>query len=309
MTRPLTFILAVVAGSALGAADVPKLPEPRPVGEWGPLFDSWKQPVPPRKLVGPIHYVGTRGISSFLITTPQGHILIDTGFADSLPHVLASIEQLGFKPADVKLLLSSHAHVDHVGGHAEFKRRTGAQVVASAGDRRLLESGGRDDYFPTLASREIAEYEPVKVDRVVGDYERITLGGVSLTAHLTPGHTRGATTWTTEVTDGEKTYKVVFLSSVSLNPGTRLKLKPSYPEILKDFDQAFTRLKGLQCDIFFAPHGGQFGMYEKFEKLEQGAGPEALVDQDGWRRAIALAEFAYRQQLRLEEAAIRAEKK
>jgi metallo-beta-lactamase class B len=298
----------VFAALGLGAADAPKLPEPRPTADYQAMFDSWKQPVPPRKLVGPIHYVGTLGVSSFLIVTPQGHLLLDTGFADTLPQVLASIEALGFKPADIKFILSSHAHVDHVAGHAELKRLTGAKVVASAGDRRILESGGKDDYFATLTSREFAGYEAVKVDQVIGDYERLSWGGVTLTAHLTPGHTRGATTWTMEAAEGDKTYKVVFLSSVSINPGTRLKQKPSYPEIQRDFDQAFTRLKGLECDIFFASHGGQFAMYEKFEKLDQGAGVEALVDKEGWRRAIATAEFAYRQLLRQEEAAIKAAK-
>ncbi|HYC70295.1 MAG TPA: subclass B3 metallo-beta-lactamase [Opitutaceae bacterium] len=309
MKRALTIGLFAAAAALSGAAEpAPKLPEPRPADELRAMFESWKAPVPPRKLVGPIHYVGTMGVSSFLITTPQGHILIDTGFADTLPHVLGAIEQLGFNPGDIKLLLSSHAHVDHVGGHAELKRQTGAQVVASAGDRRILESGGRDDYFAALASPDLAAYEPVKVDRVVGDHERITLGGVTLTAHLTPGHTRGATTWTMEAKDGDRTYQVVFLSSVSINPGTRLKQKPSYPEIMRDYDQAFVRLKSLPCDIYFAPHGGQFSMFAKFEKLDQGAGPEALADKEGWRNAIAVAEFAYRQLLRQEEAAIKAAK-
>lgn len=296
----------LLAGAGFAADPAAELPKP-PERDWiVNLFESWKSPVPPRKLVGPIHYVGTAGVSSFLITTPQGHILLDTGFADTVPQLIGSIEQLGFKPGDVRLILSSHAHVDHVGGHAEMKRLTGAQVVASAADRRLLESGGADDYLPW--PKDVLRFEPVKVDRVVGDNERVNLGGVTLTAQLTPGHTRGATTWTMEVKEGGKTYHVVFFSSVTVNQGTRLKLKPSHPEIVKDFDQAFVRLKGLKCDIFFAPHAGQFGMAEKFAKLDAGAGVEALVDPDGWRNAIAVAEFNYRRQLRAEEAAMKAAK-
>lgn len=307
MRKKALFALLVTSAVCLPAADpAAELPKP-PERDWViNLFESWKAPVPPRKLIGPIHYVGTAGVSSFLITTPQGHILLDTGFADTVPHVISGIEQLGFNPDDIRFILSSHAHIDHVGGHAEMKRRTGAQVVASAGDRRILESGGADDHLPL--PKDIIRYEPVKVDRVVADNERVNLGGVALTAQLTPGHTRGATTWTMEVKEDGTTYHVVFFSSVTINQGTRLKLKPSYPEIVKDFDQAFVRLKGLPCDIFFAPHGGQFAMAAKFAKLDAGAGPAALVDKEGWRELVAIAEYNYRRQLRAEEAAIKAAK-
>ncbi len=293
--------------AALPAAEpAPELPAPPEAAAVRAMFESMKLPVPPRRLVGDIYHVGTSGVSCFLITTPAGHILLDTGFADTVPHLLEGIVELGFKAADIKLILSSHAHIDHVGGHAELKRLTGAQVVASAGDKVLLESGGKTDTDPSL--RVALGFEAVKVDRTIPDRGAVSLGGVTLTAVLTPGHTRGATTWTMSTVEDGKTYAVVFFSSMSVTPGLRLKLKPTYPDIAKDFEQAFMRLKALSCDIFFAPHAEQWDMLDKFARLDEGGGVEALVDKDGWRALIGVAEFNYRKQLRLEEAAAKTTK-
>ena len=264
------------------------------------MFEAWKAPVPPRHLLGSIYYVGAIGVSSYLITTPEGHILLDTGFEDTVPIIRTGVEQLGFKVADIKLILSSHAHVDHTGGHAAMKRLSGAKVIASAADARVLESGGEDDFIPF--PKDLILYPPVRVDRIIKDGEQITLGGVTMTAHLTPGHTRGATTWTMEVVDQGRTLHVVFFSSASLNSGTRLLDPPSYPEIVADFERTFAQLRSLPCDVFFAPHGGQFAMAEKFALLDRGA-PNALVDPAGWRTLIANAEKAYRDQLKAEQAA------
>ena len=264
------------------------------------LFDSLKLPVPPRHLVGNIHYVGASGVSSFLITTPEGHLLLDTGFEDTVPLVQQSVAQLGFKLADIKILLSSHAHIDHTGGHARMKKLTGARIFASAGDARVLESGGADDFitFP----RDTILYAPVKVDHLVAEGERVTLGDTTLTAHLTPGHTRGATTWTMDVAEGGRTYHVVFFSSTTVNPGVRLLRGASYPKIVADYETTFARLKELPCDIFFAPHGSQFGMTDKFARLDRGEGVTALVDPNGWRKLLAGAEQSFRDQLALERA-------
>ena len=284
------------------AADAAVALPPPPSRDWiRNLFDSWKAPVPSRHLGGNLYYVGASGVSAWLITTPAGHILLDTGFEETVPIILRGVEQLGFKPTDIKLILSSHAHIDHTGGHALMKRATGADIVASAADARVLESGGADDFLTW--PKDTLLYTPVKVDQIIADREVVSLGGVNLTAHLTPGHTRGATTWTMELTEGGRAYHVVFFSSATINDGTRLLNNPRYPEIVADLEASFARFKSLPCDIFLAPHGGQFAMADKFAGLERGEGLKALVDPEGWKRLIAGAEKAFRDQLAKEQTA------
>lgn len=291
--------LALAAGAE--AADAPTVLPPAPDRAWVKrLFDSWRAPVPPRQLVGNIHYVGASGVSSFLITTPAGHLLLDTGFDDTVPIIQRSVEQLGFRFADIKFILSSHAHIDHVGGHARMKKLTGAAIVASAGDARALETGGEEDFIPW--PKDTILYAPAKVDRIVKDGEQVTLGGVTLTAHVTPGHTRGATTWSMDVDDRGTTRHVVFFSSASINAGTRLLNNPLYPDFVRDFEATFAKLRALPCDIFFAPHGGQFAMADKFARLERGEKENPFVDSAGWQRLVAGAEKAFRDQLAVERA-------
>lgn len=294
-------LLALTAGAAQPVdPPAPVLPGP-PTRQWViDLFAGWKAPVPPRHLVGNLYYVGASGVSAYLITTPEGHILLDTGFEDTVPIILRGVEQLGFKPADIKFILSSHAHIDHTGGHALMKQTTGAQVLASAADARVLESGGADDFLTW--PKDTLLYAPVKVDRILGDREGVTLGGVTLTAHLTPGHTQGATTWTMEVKDGGRAYHVVFFSSATINDGTRLLHNARYPGIAADLERSFARFRTLRCDIFLAPHGGQFAMADKFARLDRGEGAKALVDPEGWQKLIAAAEQAFRDRLALEES-------
>jgi metallo-beta-lactamase class B len=314
--RPvITFALGSIFLGSVMAANAPLAPAappasvpsaapvaPPPGRAWvQQLFDSLKAPVPPRHLVGNIYYVGASGVSSFLITTPEGHILLDTGFEDTVAIILRGVEQLGFRLSDIKILLSSHAHIDHTGGHALMQRLTGARIYASAADARVLESGGVDDFIPW--PRDTIVYAPVKVDHLVADGGTVTLGGVTLTAHLTPGHTRGATTWTMDVAEGGRTYHVVFFSSVTVNPGVRLLGNAAYPEIVSDYEATFARLKALPCDIFFAAHGYQFGMTEKFARQDQGGGPDPFIDPAGWRALLASTENAYRNQLERETTA------
>jgi len=303
MPRFTPFLVAALAlGSAATAAETPRSLPPTPDRAWVTrLFDSWRAPVPARRLVGNVHYVGASGVSAFLITTPAGHFLLDTGFDDTVPIIRAGVEQLGFRMTDIKFILSSHTHIDHVGGHARMKELTGAQIVASAADARTLQSGGADDYIQW--PKETILYAPAKADRIVGDGGRLTLGGVTLVAHLTPGHTRGATTWAMEVDDGGVRRHVVFFSSASINAGTRLLNNPLYPDYVADFEATFAKLRALPCDMFFAPHGGQFAMAEKFARLERGGGENPFVDPAGWKRLIAGAEKAYRDQLAIERAA------
>ena len=300
----ISFLRRAFASAAFmaGASAAEPAPSPLPAapsGAWVKrLFDGWRAPVPPRHLVGNIYYVGAIGVSSYLITTAEGHILLDTGFDDTVPIIQHSVEQLGFRLADIKIVLSSHAHIDHVGGHAQMKKLTGAQIYMSAADARTLESGGADDYIQW--PKETILYTPEKADHLVADGERVTLGGVTLTAHLTPGHTRGATTWTMDVADGGVTRHVVFFSSASINPGTRLLNNPLYPDFVSDFEATFAALHALPCDIFFAPHGGQFAMAEKFARLERGEKENPFVDPAGWKELVAAAERAFREQLAAE---------
>ena len=297
----LLCIAAVVATGAASFAQPPSpLPAPPDRAAVKRMFDPLRTPVPPRHLIANIYYVGASGVSSFLITSPQGHILLDTGFEDTVPLILRGVEQLGFKPTDIKLVLSSHALIDLVGGHALMKKRTGARVVASAADARTLESGGEDDFIQW--PKDTILYAPVKVDRIVADGERVTLGGTALTAHLTPGHTRGATTWTMDVTEGEQTRHVVFFSSTTVNAGTRLLNNPLFPDIVEQYEATFAKLKALPCDIFFAPHGYQFGMTDKFARIDRGEKENPLIDPAGWRQLIIAAERTYRAQLSLEHS-------
>ncbi|SUS06579.1 Metallo-beta-lactamase L1 [uncultured Defluviicoccus sp.] len=292
--------LILLAGAAPMQAVLPSAPTQAAVMR---MFDAWRAPVPPRHLLANIYYVGASGVSSFLITTPEGHILLDTGFDDTVPIIREGVTQLGFKLTDIKIIISSHAHIDHVGGHALMQKLTGARIYASAGDARLLASGGTDDFIPF--PRETIVYAPVTVDHVVADGEHVTLGNVTLTAHLTPGHTRGATTWTMDAVVDGALRRIVFFSSTTINAGTRLLHNPLYPEIVREFETTLTRLKALPCDIFFAPHGGQFGMAEKIARLDRDETPNPFIDPDGWRNLVTRAERTFRDQLAAERAAER----
>ncbi len=296
-------IVCALFGLLLGGPGFAAEPLLRPAPDaasWKKIFDSFKAPAPPRHLVGNIYYVGASGVSAYLVATPEGHILIDTGFADTVPLIQHSVEQLGFKVGDIKFILSSHAHIDHTGGHALMKQLTHATVCASAADAGVLESGGAADFIP--GPKEVTTYTPVKVDRIVADDERIVLGGAVLTAHLTPGHTRGATTWTMDATENGRTYHVVFFCSLTINPGVRLVREASYPGIVTDYESTLAKLRALPCDIFFAPHGAQFGMADKFARLDRGEGAAALVDPAGWRALLDANEKAFRDQLAAERA-------
>jgi metallo-beta-lactamase class B len=297
LRRLLSFVLLA---PALQAAEAPPagLPPAPGYAISKNLFESWKPPIPPRRLVGNIYYVGASGISSFLITTPAGHVLLDTGFDETVPLIQRSVEQLGFKVADIKFILGSHAHADHTGGHAAMQQLTGAQVVSSAADARLLADGGANDYSPFPA--ELMRYPPAKADRIVRDGDTVTLGGVTLTAHLTPGHTRGATTWTMDVRDGDTTRPVVFFSSTSIVASTSLVKRPAYPEIVADYRSTFAKLKSLRCEIWFSPHGAQFGLTPKLAALERGETPNPFIDPAAWQKLLAAAEQEFLRQLELE---------
>ena len=236
------------------------------LGQSDPVSRSWNQPVEPFRIVGNVYYVGASDITSYLIATPKGHIVIDGGFVETAPMIVANIRRLGFDPKSVKILLNSHAHLDHAGGLAELKRVTGATLYASRGDIPLLARGGLDD--PQFGDR--FPFPPVHADRIVEDGQRISLGGTTLVAHITPGHTRGCTTWTMRV--GGK--DVVFVGSPTA-PGYRLTNNPRYPDAVDDYRRQFATLKSLGCDVFLGSHGNFFGLAEMIAGKKKYAGCDA----------------------------------
>ncbi len=255
------------------------------------------QPFKPFRIIGNIHYVGTNDLACYLITTPAGHILLDTGLEESPAIVRANIATLGFKLHDIKIILSGHAHYDHVGGHAEMKEATGAQVYASVGDAAILESGGTKTFHP------LKPFKPVKVDHVIKDGGTVRLGGVTLTAHLTPGHTEGNTTWTTVTEEKGKNYDVVFVGSMSINPGVHLVNYPAWPKIAEVYARSFEILEGLHCDVFLGPHASFFDMESKSKRLNADPNSNPFIDPVGYHNYIARFEKLYNEQLQRERQA------
>ncbi|HBL27803.1 MAG TPA: subclass B3 metallo-beta-lactamase [Acidobacteria bacterium] len=261
-----------------------------------PTWRSWNQPVEPFRIAENLYYVGATDITSFLITTPQGHILLDGGFEETVPLIRESVKKLGFRLEDVKILINNHAHQDHAAGLAALKELTGARLLVSAEDAALLAVGGKGDF----AFGDSLLFPPVQADQTVKDGETVSLGGVTLTAHVTPGHTKGATTWTMQVKDGGKTLDVVFAASVSVNPGVTLAVNPGYPAIAADYRRSFEVLKVLPCDVFLSSHGSFFDLTEKAAAVRQGKSPNPFVDPRGYHAYLAAMEERFQKQLTAE---------
>lgn len=249
---------------------------------------DWNDPFPPHRIADNLYYVGSKGLSTYLITTSQGDILINSSFERTVPLIRAGIEKLGFKFSDTKILLGSHAHGDHMEGNALVKELTGAKVYVMQGDDQVIASGNN------------GRWKPCKVDKVLRDGEKVTLGGATLTAVLTPGHTPGCTTWTMRATDAGKTYNVVIVGSPNVNPGYILVGNKDYPAIATDFARTFTILKALPCDIFLGAHGNYYGMIDKFARMKAGVNP--WVDPEGYKAYIAEREQAYLKELQKQRA-------
>jgi metallo-beta-lactamase class B len=251
---------------------------------------AWTERVRPYRIIDTIHYVGTLDLASYLITSPEGHILIDTGVQANADAILDNIRTLGFNPRDVRIILTTQAHYDHVGALARLKAETGARVLVSAGDAPLVENGGKGDY---LFGPEYY-FPPTKVDATVRDGEVVRIGSVALTANLTPGHTKGDTTWTMDAKDRTGRIRhVVFLGSTSVNPGTRLVSEPSYPGIETDYKRSFDVQKALPCEVFLAAHASQFNGPAKAAAAAAGKGEDAFIDPEGCRAAIQRSEKAF----------------
>lgn len=253
---------------------------------------SWNKPVKPFRIIGNVYYVGASDISSFLIVTPKGHILLDSGFVETVPQIQQNVAQLGFRLEDVKVLINGHAHYDHAGGLALLKRLTGATLMASDADAKLLAAGGKGD--PNFGDR--FTYEPITADRILNDGDKVELGGVTMVARMTPGHTKGNTTWTMTVKEGGKQYNVVVAGSTSA-PGYKLVDNPNYPGIVTDYQRTFQVLKSLRCDVFLAPHGNFFDLIEKSKLLEQGKKQNPFIDPQGYKRYIEDTEKAFQKEL------------
>ena len=234
----------------------------------------------PHKMIGNIYYVGTQTLASFLIVTPQGHILINSMYERNVPTIKTSVEDLGFKFSDVKIILGSHAHADHMEADAMMKEMTGAQVMAMAEDVPALQ-----------AMKPGGKVHPI--DKVLHDGDRVTLGGATLVAHLTPGHTKGCTTWTMKAEDGGKSYDVVIIGSMGVNPGTRLVNNPNNPTIAEEYMQGFRVMRSLPVDVPLGSHPGMYGMAEKFARLGGGE-LNPYIDRLGYRDEIDLVEGVFK---------------
>ena len=253
------------------------------------------RPIQSFRIIGNIYYVGGADVTSFLIATPKGHILLDSGFVEQVPLIKENIAQLGFKLGDVKILINSHAHFDHAGGLALLKKLTGATLMASEADAQLLAAGGKGDF----AFGDRFPFEPVKADRILRDGDTVELGDVTMVAHLTPGHTKGCTSWTMKVREGGKIYNVVFVGSTTA-PGYTLVDNKKYPTIVEDYARTFRLLKSLPCDVFLGSHGSFFSLEEKSQLLAQGKESNPFIDPEGYKNFLEDTEVEFKRQLNIQ---------
>jgi len=254
---------------------------------------AWTTPIAPFQIADNLYYVGSQDLASYLVVTPQGDILINSNLTSSPPLIRSSVEQLGFKWRDIRILLISHAHSDHDAGSAQILRETGAKYMVMDGDVAVVESGGAKDFaYPE------SRYPSAHVDRVLHDGDEVRLGGVVMVAHKTAGHTRGCTTWTMKTTQHGQPRDVVIVGSWNVLDDFRLVDRPghpaSYPGIASDFAHTFAVLKALPCDIFLGAHGEYFDMLAKLARAKAGAGESVWVDPEGYRAAVAEREQAFR---------------
>lgn len=279
------------------------------VGGWGlarihaevsPMLKAMNKPNKPFHMIGNIYYVGASDLTSYLITTPEGHFLLDCGLEETAPMIQENVVRLGFQVKDIKRILLTHGHLDHAGGAAAMKEASGALLVAGEVERPMIERGGKGDFH----YGDQIPFPPVKVDRVVRDQEIVELGGIRLKAHLTPGHTKGCITWTMQVEEQGRQWQVVFVGSTSIND-YRLLNNPKYPEIAEDYARMFAVMTKLPCDVFLGAHGIFYSMQEKRKRLDAGEKPNPFLDPEGYRSFLAAAEDTYRKRLKKEQETAR----
>jgi metallo-beta-lactamase class B len=257
---------------------------------------NWNQPTEPFRIIDNVYYVGTAGLSSFLFVTPEGDILLDAALPDSAPQIEANIRKLGFKLSDVKILLNSHAHFDHSGGLAQLKKDTGAKLIASEGDRSALEGG----FYLGSENVKAMGAPPVKVDQAIKDGYKLTLGGFTMTAHLTPGHTRGCTSWGWTAHEGGKAYEALVFCSATI-AANRLVDPPQYPGIVADYRATFEKAAKMKVDIFLAPHAEFYDLAAKRAKLTAG-GPNPFIVPGEFHTFIAKQKADFEPGLKAQEA-------
>lgn len=257
---------------------------------------AWSAPQAPFRIVGNTYYVGTKDLAVYLITSPKGDVLIDGALVDTVPRIEKNIQSLGFKLSDIKLIVNTHAHFDHAAGIAQLKKDTGARFDASAADKPILETG-TISFGPTKD----VHYPPVTVDHVVTDGEAVHAGGVTLTAHLTPGHTPGCTSWTWTETEGGKPYRVIDICSVSV-AGNPLVNNAAYPRIVDDYRASIAKLSAMQADVFLGPHAGFYDPQGK-EAARKAGGPNPFIDSSALQNFMTKAKAAFETELARQEAA------
>jgi len=294
--RTFTFVAALLLACAVTEIRAQQPAQLSP--EWYAQFrGEYSQAVEPFRIVGNIYYVGARNIASYLITTPQGHILIDTGTTTMHDVIRKNVEALGFKTSDITIMLSSHAHFDHIEGHAAMKTLTGAQVMAMTGDAEAL-SSGKD-----TSAIGAAGWTPVKVDRVLKDGDTVTLGGTTLRAMRAPGHTQGATTWFTTVEDKGTRYAVAILGGTTPNGGVPLLNNPRHPRVIEDTQRTLARLKAEPPpDIYLVGHP-QAMFAGKVDRIRAGETPHPLLNRQAWTAQIEEAGTSFQKRVADERAA------
>lgn len=280
--RPLLLSAALLASLAL------------PLRLAAELNASWTRPFPPFRIAGNLYYVGSEGLASYLIVTPQGLILINSSLDESVPLIEKSVETLGFNFKDVKILLISHAHYDHDAGSERILRMTGAKYFVMAPDVSVVQSGGKTDF--QYGAEPDQYYPPAHADRILHDGSVVRLGGSTLVAHLTPGHTKGTTTWTMDEQEGGRTLHTVIVGSPNVNPGYKLVGNKAYPGIAQDYKHTFEVLNSIPCDLFLGAHGDYFGMTDKYARWKAGD-KDAFVDPAGYKAYIAERKQAFEAEL------------
>ncbi|HWI13379.1 MAG TPA: subclass B3 metallo-beta-lactamase [Burkholderiales bacterium] len=262
--------------------------------------EAYVRPFEPLRIIGNLYYVGTYDLAVYLITTREGNILINTGVNDSVPGIRANIEKLGFKFGDIKLLLATHGHWDHVAGMAEIKQLTGARMLMHEDDAELLETGGGYDFrFPNGRG---SVYEPVKVDQKLKDGDRVRLGEVELTLHHHPGHTKGASSFTYTLQEAGRSYDVLIVNMGSINPGVQVSFMPAFPRITEAYGTTLAKQKQMKPDVWVASHAAQFDLHKKY-KPGDAYDPNRFVDPAGYQAKIEYYEKLYQTQLAKERAA------
>ena len=277
-------LAAAMAGALVAQAQQPAQTQIHPPPLKNP---NYVKPYAPFRVVGNLYYVGTYDLAVYLITTKQGNILVNTGINDSGPVIRENIEKLGFKYQDIKILLATHGHWDHVGAMAGIKRDTGARMMMHEGDVGLVESGGGQDYRYPEGRGTI--YEPVKVDRVLKEGDKVRLGETELTVIHHPGHTKGSTSFTFTTEDAGKKYNVLIVNMASINPGVSVAFMPGFADITKAYLGTIERQKQMKPDIWVSSHAGHFNMHQKYKPGDP-YDPNRFVDPDGYQAKLQFYE-------------------